>query len=221
MMNADIQWTSDDVPVVIHDTTLNRTTTGTGPVADVTAAQFAALDLKGNNGVLFSPVMHPQTLAQFIAAVAPSGAPLILQMESDPFNGGQGAAAVQAFASVVADSGYASKIIVSAWYSADLTAFGQVDPDQPMALIQETSDPTAAEVESSGARILYVDYVGVTATEVAAWHAGGLTVWVWTPPDSAEWRSLSAMGVDGIATNWISAYVDWAKPEHPCAATLY
>lgn len=221
-MNADVQWTSDDVPVVIHDTTLDRTTTGTGPVASVTAAQFTALDLKGNNGALFPGGMHPQTLAQFIAAVAGTGMPLIVQMESDPFVAPeQGESAVESFASAIQGSGYASKIVVSAWYAADVAAFDTIDPGMKMALIQETSDPTPAQVLSSGATILYIDYVGVTAAEVAAWHAGGLTVWVWTPPDSDNWTSLTAMGVDGIATNWVSAYVDWARPAKPCAATVF
>jgi glycerophosphoryl diester phosphodiesterase len=221
MMNADVQWTSDDVPVVIHDTTLDRTTTGTGPVANVTAAQFTALDLKGNNGVLFPGDMHPQTLAQFIAAVESTGVPLILQMESDPLKvPAQGETAIESFATAIQDSGYASKIIFSAWYADDVSAFDTIDPGMRMALIQETSDPTSAQVLSTGATILYIDYVGVTAAEVAAWHAGGLTVWVWTPPDSGSWASLTAMGVDGIATNWVSAYIDWAKPAQPCAATI-
>lgn len=222
MMNADVQWTSDDIPVVIHDTTLDRTTNGTGPVANVTAAQFTALDLKGNNGALFPGGMHPQTLAQFIAAVAGTGAPLILQMESDPLKvPAQGETAIENFATAIQGSGYASKIVFSAWYDDDVAAFDTIDPGMRMALIQETSDPTAAQVLSTGATILYIDYVGVTAAEVAAWHAGGLTVWVWTPPDSGNWASLTAMGVDAIATNWVSAYVDWARPARPCAATVF
>jgi glycerophosphoryl diester phosphodiesterase len=222
MMNADVQWTSDDVPVVIHDTTLDRTTTGTGPVANVTAAQFTALDLKGNNGALFPGDMHPQTLAQFIATVESTGVPLILQMESDPFTApGQGESSIESFADAVQSSGYASKIIVSGWYADDVAAFQTIDPGMRMALIQETSDPTPAQVLSTGATILYIDYVGVTAAEVAAWHAGGLTVWVWTPPASDNWVSLTGMGVDGIATNWVSAYVDWARPARPCAATIF
>jgi glycerophosphoryl diester phosphodiesterase len=220
MMNADVQWTSDDVPVVIHDTTLDRTTNGTGPVANVTAAQFTALDLKGNNGALFPGPLHPQTLAQFIAAVESTGVPLILQMESDPLKApAQGETAIESFASAIQGSGYASKIVFSAWYADDVSAFDTIDPGMRMALIQETSDPTSAQVLSTGATILYIDYVGVTAAEVAAWHAGGLTVWVWTPPDSGSWASLTSMGVDGIATNWVSAYIDWAKPAQPCAAT--
>ena len=43
-LEMDIQFTSDDVPNLIHDLTVDRTTTGTGNVTSFTASAITALD---------------------------------------------------------------------------------------------------------------------------------------------------------------------------------
>lgn len=43
-MEGDVQFTSDGVPVLIHDATINRTSNGTGNVIDKTLAELKALD---------------------------------------------------------------------------------------------------------------------------------------------------------------------------------
>ena len=43
-LEIDVQLAADGIPVVIHDTTLDRTTDRTGPVKALTAAQLASVD---------------------------------------------------------------------------------------------------------------------------------------------------------------------------------
>ncbi|MEI6669643.1 MAG: glycerophosphodiester phosphodiesterase [Acidobacteriota bacterium] len=43
-LEFDVHLSRDGVPVVMHDPTVDRTTNGTGPIADMTAAELAALD---------------------------------------------------------------------------------------------------------------------------------------------------------------------------------
>ena len=214
ILNADIRWTKDDVPVAIHDQSLDRTTTGTGPVLSVTAAQFTALGLKSNDGRHRLPGgQHPQTLAQLLAAVKHTGVPVVLQMEADPFSaGGAGQASIDALASVIAASGYAAEVVVGGWASDDVSAFSAAAPNVMTAYIQESGSPSASSITATGARILYIDYAHITGPQIAAWHAGGLAVWAWTPPFSAQWQHLRAIGVDAVATNWVPAYTHWAKP---------
>jgi len=61
-LEIDVQRTKDGVLVLMHDETLDRTTNGTGPVANVTAAQFAALRLEDETGK--PTAVRPPTLRQ-------------------------------------------------------------------------------------------------------------------------------------------------------------
>lgn len=220
MLNADVRWTKDNVPVAVHDASLNRTTTGTGPVLSVTAAQFTALGLKSNDGKRLLPRnQHPQTLAQLLAAVKHTRVPIVLQMEADPFAaGGAGQSSIDALASVIAASGYANDVVVGGWEADDVSAFSAAAPEVMAAYIQETGNPSPSSIIKTGARILYIDFAGITRAQVVAWRAAGLAVWVWTPPFSSQWVHLRQIGVDAIATNWVPAYTHWSRP---CAAVPF
>ena len=123
---------------------------------------------------------------------------------------------------MVSTSGYADETVVGGWSAADVRAFAAAAPDVRTALIEEalsaTAAPPAAQVAASGAHILYIDYRGVTAASVAAYHQAGLSVWVWTPARPPDWTALRAAGVDAIATNWVPSYVQWAGGR--CTAVL-
>jgi glycerophosphoryl diester phosphodiesterase len=226
MMDVDVRFTDDDVPVAIHDATLNRTTTADGsnvPVLSVTAARFTALWAKRNNATPYPGRVHPQTLAQLLSAVRGTGVPIVVQMEADPFAaGGAGQASIERLAAVITGSGYAAETVVGGWNAQDLRAFAAADPGVRTALIQEALTPEAAPaagaVIASGAHLLYIDYLGVTASAVASWHKVGLKVWAWTPAYPSYWTSLRSDGVDAIATNWVPSYVQWAGG--PCPAVL-
>lgn len=70
MVETDVRRTKDGVLVIMHDETVNRTTNGTGRVADMTAAEFKRLRLRQNFGGLMSPTLTdeaPSTLDEFMA----------------------------------------------------------------------------------------------------------------------------------------------------------
>jgi glycerophosphoryl diester phosphodiesterase len=72
----DIHPTADGEIVVIHDATLDRTTSGSGPVAARTLAELRALVLAGTQD---DRIM---TLAEFCTVFAPT--PITLRMEVKP-----------------------------------------------------------------------------------------------------------------------------------------
>ncbi len=218
VLNVDVRWTEDDVPVALHDPTLNRTTTGSGPVSAITAARFTALSLKTNDSVHVLHGAHPETLAGLLAAAKNTGLPMVLQMEADPFaDGGAGQASITALANVITGSGYTGQIVVGGWAADDVRAFSTTAPGIRTAFIQESGNPTAASIRATGASILYIDYAQLTAAQVNAWHVGGLDVWAWTPAYQSQWSHLRAIGVDAIATNWLASYTHWGRP---CALVL-
>jgi glycerophosphoryl diester phosphodiesterase len=62
MMETDVRETKDGYLVMVHDETVDRTTTGTGKVADLTLAQIKALRLRQNEGGRDAPVTAEQVL---------------------------------------------------------------------------------------------------------------------------------------------------------------
>lgn len=64
-VEVDVRLTSDGVPVLMHDATVDRTTGGTGEVAELTAEQFTSL--AGQEG---APLV---TLEEYLAACAGRG----------------------------------------------------------------------------------------------------------------------------------------------------
>jgi glycerophosphoryl diester phosphodiesterase len=62
LLEIDIAQTSDGVLVLMHDETVDRTTTGEGPVRDLTLAQFQALSLQDEDGLTLDA--HPPTLRE-------------------------------------------------------------------------------------------------------------------------------------------------------------
>jgi glycerophosphoryl diester phosphodiesterase len=64
-MEFDAQFSKDDQLMAIHDDTLDRTTNGTGPVADHTADELSAFDAsKGYEGWASEPVHRVRTILE-------------------------------------------------------------------------------------------------------------------------------------------------------------
>lgn len=224
-LNLDVRWTADAVPVVLHDPTVNRTTSETRPdtaITSLTAAQYTALSARTYVGDTargsVDPDVHPDTLAQMLAKLGPAGKPIVLQMEADPLHsrdaGLSPAREFTGLAQTIESSGYAARVVVAGWTLPDLQAFHAAEPGVTLAYLFETIGakvyPSPADLTAVGARILYIDYRGVSKALVAAWHAAGLKVWAWTPARRVEWQQLKSDGVDAIATNWAAAYLGWS-----------
>ncbi|MBW7460620.1 glycerophosphodiester phosphodiesterase family protein, partial [Paenibacillus sepulcri] len=64
MVELDVRTTSDGVPVLMHDDSVNRTTNGTGSVSNLSLAQIKQLCLKDSKGVVASPCEQVPTLEE-------------------------------------------------------------------------------------------------------------------------------------------------------------
>ena len=79
---VDAHLTSDSVWVVMHDTTVTRTTTSTGSISGMTAATFAALSIDDGYGYdagRHGTSLHPPTLEAVVKAAAQYGG--VIQIE--------------------------------------------------------------------------------------------------------------------------------------------
>lgn len=64
-VETDVKWTSDGVPVLLHDNTVERTSNGTGAIADLTFSYVRSLDFGSWKGSEYAGTLIP-TFEEFI-----------------------------------------------------------------------------------------------------------------------------------------------------------
>jgi len=194
-LEFDVRVTSDGVPVVIHDADVRRTTDGSGPVADLTLADLAALDAGQGQ--------HIPTLAEVLTGFPDT--PLLIEIKT-----------VEAAAparDVLAAHGAAERVLLGAFDHAALAPFRE-DPWALAASRRDTARSWLAArwwVGTGGRRP--VAYRAFSVPErygvvhvadrrfVARAHSLGVPVHVWTVDAPEDARRLWAAGVSGIITN--------------------
>lgn len=80
-IETDVQWTSDGHPVCMHDATVDRTTDGTGSVADMTLAQIQALDAGSFVDGAFSGCRVP-TVEEYLGVCRAYGAAPFIEIKT-------------------------------------------------------------------------------------------------------------------------------------------
>jgi glycerophosphoryl diester phosphodiesterase len=197
--------------VVLHDPVLDRTTDGSGPVRDRTLAEVKQLDA----GYRFAAADggHPwrgrgiriPTLDELLAAYP--GVPLNIEIK-------QGEPAIEEPVLAILDRyGAREATLLAAEEPAIMTRIRAAAPDMLTSCsAAEAADfvfrlrdgQLAGWTPAAVALQVPPSYQGieiVTADSVAAAHALGLEVHVWTINDAAEMESLLALGVDAIMTD--------------------
>lgn len=210
VFELDVHATRDGEVVVFHDPTLDRTTDGCGPVAALTFAELARLDA-GHRFTADGGRTHP---FRGQGVRVPRLAELLVEFPDTPLNieiKCEGAGILDA---VVAMARAArARIVLAAEHDQIMQAIRRAAPDLPtscatgevaafIGALQGGTPPALPE----GAVALQIpptfgDVTLVDAASVAAAHALGAEVHVWTINDPDEASRLLALGCDGIITD--------------------
>lgn len=192
-IETDLQFTKDNVAVLMHDKTVDRMTNGTGAIAQMTAAQF--LSLKFDDG------QSPVTLDQAIDLMMGVDGSMMLLEVKDVMT----AAQEQILAARL--SGLEDRILVGAFASrlADVQDVRKLNDRIKISMFAYEPPSTIPEGVSS----IDMEHTYVTAAKVERLHAAGVTVRAWTPNSTTIWDNLRAMGVDAIITNKVKLNVEW------------
>jgi glycerophosphoryl diester phosphodiesterase len=194
MIELDVQLTRDAAVVVMHDWTLERTTSGAGAVADHTLADLRRLDA----GAWFGPRHRGApvpTLEEVLGAVA-----LPVNVELKP----RGEDGLEACALAVVRAGRAlDRVVFSSFAPEALERLRALAADAVLAVLWEEPAQTEALrlAERVRARALHVRKDAVTPEGVAAAHAANLAVRAWTVNEREDFDRVSAAGVDAVFTD--------------------
>jgi glycerophosphoryl diester phosphodiesterase len=180
---CDVHLSADGVAVVIHDETLDRTTTGSGPVASKSWAQLSRLRLRGPNG---------KPTDQFIpwldqALRMPRGCRLIV--ETKPMLGQR--------ILPIARQVLRKRGLLQSFHAPDIVlARRSLGPRLDCAVLADQIVPMPRAV-----RRLHVDYRVLDKQTIQRLTAAGISVGAWTVNQQREIRKLARWGVATIFTN--------------------
>jgi len=204
-LETDVHLTGDGDVIILHDPTLDRTTTGRGPVADAHRADLATLRLRTRDGaVTEEPV---PTLAALLDLLRPHRAELLLEIKTDagrrPYPGIE--ARVLA---LLRERDLAPRTIVMAFEPETLTRIRALDAAVRTALLVGRGDAEAGapdelrhRARAAGATHVGIDHRALTPPVVRAARDGGLAVMAWTVNEEVSVRRVLALGVDVVITD--------------------
>lgn len=204
IVEFDVRTTVDGVPVVIHDRTLERTTTGSGPVWEASFDSVRSLDAGGWFSSAYAGVRVP-TLAETIDLIAPADAELLMEIKA-PATPEQ----VKVILEQVAARGLLDRTIVQ---SFDPAVVAMVPADWRRGLLRLRLDPDTPELASSlGVGFInpsVADFFDKTDT-VGALVEAGVEIMPWTANDPARWPALAAAGAAGLITDRVAELTGWS-----------
>ncbi len=208
VLEMDVHLTKDGVPVVIHDPTIDRTTDGSGRVADLTLAQLQTF----NAAAKFPGAMEKQvvpTLTQVLDLAEPTSVQLEIEIKVDADN--QPYAGIEPkVIDAIAARGMLSRVRLTSLELDTLQRVRAIDPKiKTTALLSFTYfrnhdlDQPAGVI---GDVARFADGIGVnsallTPKLVQEAHNRKMSVDVWTVDSEAEMTRFIKMGVDSITTN--------------------
>jgi glycerophosphoryl diester phosphodiesterase len=207
IVEFDVRTTADGVPVVIHDRTLERTTTGTGPVWEARYDEVRALDAGAWFSTAYAGLRVP-SLAETIDLLAPADAELLLEIKP-PATLEQ----VKAIVEQVAERDLLARTIVQSFDPEVIRLAGEAAPEVRRGLLRLGLEPEtpalAAELGVVFCNPSVADVLGEPAT-AAELTAAGVEIMPWTANDPTQWPVLAAAGVTGLITDRVAELTGWS-----------
>ena len=204
-LETDVHLTADGEVVIVHDPTLERTTTGRGAVRDVKLADLMGVRLKAADGA--ATAEHVPTLRELLDLMRPATARLLLEIKVGP--GREPYAGIEEkVLALVRDAGLFDRVVVMAFEDETLRRMRTLDPKVRTLLLvsmrraeRATGRDIVRLVTAVGASELGIDHRAVTADVVAAARAARVRVATWTVNEAADMKRVIGLGVDVVISD--------------------
>lgn len=198
MIEFDVRLTRDDVAIIFHDETLERTTNGSGHVAETDFSTISRLDAGSWFGASFADHEVP-TLEEVLGLLA-GRAMLNVELKPDT----RIEPLVRRVVTAVARFELFDATIFSSFEVAALRSLRRLVPDARIGVLCQRGELPAALTlaEELGAVTLHPSATMVDMDLVREAHARDLSVYPWTVNEPGEIALLRALGVDGVFTDY-------------------
>jgi glycerophosphoryl diester phosphodiesterase len=204
----DVQRTLDGVPVLLHDDTLDRTTSGHGPLRERRWSEIRALDA----GSWFAPEFAGERIPSLADVCAwTRSARVDLSVELKQPAPAEGLPIDEGLAASVVDelraNGLLSRAVIHSFDHPSIARVRALAPQARTALLYSgphLADPLAIARSVPGISGLHVRWLWVSAELCAAAHGAGLYVHAYGMPEPLEIevvRRLVDFGVDSLSAD--------------------
>ena len=202
---CDVKLSADGVPFLLHDATLERTTSGRGPAAALSWAELSRLDAGGWHSPRFAGE-PPASFAAIARFCLRNDFALDVEIKPSP---GDELATGRAVATAAATLWAAAPLppLLSSFQPSALQGARDAAPQLPRALLLDSlCDGWLDEALALGCVAVIIDHLLVDAAVLAAIRGAGLRGLVYTVNDPAEASRLDGLGIDGIVTDAVDRF---------------
>lgn len=210
----DVSLLGDDTPVVHHDATLERCTSGAGPLTAIAQGDLSSIQAGVAHGARFPEEPLP-TLEMALDLIEELGFWANLEMKPHTSEAG-------VLSSVVAEalsgrSWTRSRVITSSFILSELQAFRAKMPDAPVAVLwDEPPEYWRAEVDALNAAAMHLSYKHIRQSLVIDATAQGIDTRVFTINEPPLMERFRDHGLTGVITDHPPLFLedpnwrDWA-----------
>ena len=193
----DVQLSKDGHIVVIHDATVDRTTNGSGAVAEMTLAELQALDAGAPPyGVQRIPTLD-QVLARYAGRLR-----LHVELKADAPD----------LARRTAELVRGHRVIITSFHAAQLEEVAAYAPEVPTGwLVQGASDAILVDAARLGVTQLCPRGDLITRELVDHLHGSGFVVRAWGVTSDEIMRRVIDAGADGMTLDYPDRAVPYLK----------
>ena len=196
-LELDIHRTADNELVVLHDSTLERTTNGTGQIRDHTFHEIRQLDAgRGEKIPTLKEVIELARTAQVRLCVEIKGATEI-----------EGLAIAEAAVQTLEEADILGKSILTSFSPQALLRVKGIQPEASTMLDPSPQDGSltprqiCVQALRAGANCLSYDFHILTQEIATECQLTGLALWAWAPDEPADIQKVLKFGAQGIVTN--------------------
>lgn len=201
-VELDLQLTADGRMLVMHDSTLDRTTDCHGSVG---AARLKRILARCRGTVAGEPI---PTAAQVLSWAKAQDMNVILELKTAPADRWT-VRRLAVLDRMIRARGMLGQVVIMSYDAGFLANAEQADPALETDWITLRWPGVQAAAES--ADIVNVYSSELTAERVDALHAAGVRVFGRMTDSPATWEHLDEVGVDGLLTDLTADYVAWRQ----------
>ncbi|GAA3894452.1 glycerophosphodiester phosphodiesterase family protein [Leifsonia kafniensis] len=205
-VETDVQLTSDHVPVLFHDVTLERTTNGRGKVSDKTSAQIKKLDAGRWYAREYAGTRIP-TLDEFFTRLVDSDKKALVELKFSWSDDD-----LRNVIDLIGQHGLSSRVVLQSFSIETLLNLQRVSPQFPrIMLVRELPANPVPMAERFGVIALATTAKAVAAQPdaVTRLHEAGFGIICYTLNTEDTWAEVRQLGVDGIITDTPSDLDSW------------